>query len=201
MFEKYLDDLPGSRLQILEYIRRNSYISAAKLKEEFVPANAGNYYEHSLIETLNFFLSSGFIRITPYKTTLEDNLYHEPRSDTDEVANYPMKKIDELKAEYHCCILPKGADIVDNHLFLIRQLESLEHIASETQKQSDSAKSQAASASETVNVLKEQVEYAKETAEDSKKDARFAKIMSVLAIFVAVLVPFIDHTLDRFFPW
>ena len=149
MFEKYLDDLPGSRLQILEYICRNPYVSAAKLKECFVPADAGSYYEHALIETLNFFLHSRFIRITPYQSQQEDNLYRDSESNTEKVANYPMNEVDKLKSEYHCCILPKGAAIIEHHLLLMRQLESVERIASEAKNQSSNAELLAHSASAT----------------------------------------------------
>lgn len=197
MFEKYLDDLPGSRLQILEYICRNPYVSAAKLKECFVSADAGNYYEHALIETLNFFLHSGFIRITPYQSQQEDNLYHDFESNTEKVANYPMNEVDKLKSGYHCCILPKGAAIIERQLLLMRQLESVERIASEAKNQSSNAELLAHSASATAGTLQMQFKHTQRESRGSKKAAIVSFFLSVLAILATVVVPFIEHFLSQ----
>lgn len=194
MFEKHLDELPLSRLQILDYIRHNPYVSFRKLHQKFLGEIFGEYDEFAFKESLTFFAKCDYIRVTPYDSPEKDKLLNKLP------ANMPGYKKDASGDSCHYLITAKGAAIVEQHFLLMRQLESVEHIASEAKKQSDSAKSQAASASETANALREQIKHAEETAEDSKKEARCAKIISAVAIFATVLVPFIERILERSFP-
>ena len=66
MFEKHLDELPLSRLQILDYIRHNPYVSFRKLHQKFLGEIFGEYEEFAFKEGLTFFAKCDYIRVTPY---------------------------------------------------------------------------------------------------------------------------------------